>query len=172
MLYVASWTTNQVLRFDSRTGDFLGEFVAAGASRLRNPSSLVFGDDQHLYVSSDTAVLRYDALTGAPLPGPLGRSGTAEFVPAESGGLVAARGMAFKSGHLYVASGRNQVVRYDALTGRFDGFAADADTGLSRPVDLAFEPGDHGLLFVSNRGKRQDTPLPICIAEMSQQETS
>ena len=57
VLYVASWTTHQVLCFDSRTGNFLGEFVAAGAGGLKNPSSLVFGDDRHLYVSSDTAVL-------------------------------------------------------------------------------------------------------------------
>ena len=37
------------------------------------------------------------------------------------------------------------------MTGTIDGFAADANSELSRPVDLAFEPGDHGLLFVTNR---------------------
>ena len=138
------------MRFDSRTGDFLGEFVAAGAGGLRNPSSLVFGDDQHLYVSSDTAVLRYDALTGAPL-----QDHWAGRVRQNSSRRKAADWLPREAWHssLDISTSPVAGIRWcgSTLTGRFDGFAADADSGLSRPVDLAFEPGDHGLLFVSNR---------------------
>jgi DNA-binding beta-propeller fold protein YncE len=65
-LYVSSFETHQVLRYDGTTGAFLNAFVAAGSGGLQNPTGLAFGPDGALYVgSSNTAeVLRYDGQTG------------------------------------------------------------------------------------------------------------
>src|SRR5438309_7558521 len=62
-----------VLRYDERTGDFLGEFVPSGSGGLSKPSGLIFGPDGNLYVGTPNgtnSILRYDGLTGAPLPSP------------------------------------------------------------------------------------------------------
>jgi hypothetical protein len=66
-LYVVSELTNNVLRYDGSTGDFLGVFVAAGSGGLRTPHGLAFGPDNNLYVVSNgtSTVLRYDGSTGA-----------------------------------------------------------------------------------------------------------
>src|SRR5262249_33184485 len=66
-LYVSSFGTNNVLRYDGNTGTFLGAFVAAGSGGLRAPEGLAFGPDGDLYVVSQgtNSVLRYDGTTGA-----------------------------------------------------------------------------------------------------------
>ena len=43
------------------------------------------------------------------------------------------------------------MVRYDTLTGRFDGVALGADSGLSAGSGLVIAPGNEGMLFVSSR---------------------
>jgi len=65
-LYVSSWGTNDVLRYDGTTGDFLGEFARAGSGGLSGPHGLSFGPDGNLYVVSQNTnnVLRYDGATG------------------------------------------------------------------------------------------------------------
>ncbi len=60
-LYLANTGNNNILHYDTTTGDYLGVF-ATGRSAL--PVDLQFGPDGMLYVLSD-AVYRYDGLTGA-----------------------------------------------------------------------------------------------------------
>jgi len=116
-LYVCSQDTNEVLRYDGRTGDFIDVF--ASGNGLLQPQDLVFSTDGYLYVSSlgSHAVLRFDGQTGAFID---------TFVARFSGGLSGPTGLAFgPDGNLYVSSWfTDQVLRYDAQTGAFiDSFA-------------------------------------------------
>ena len=65
-LYVVSQATDEVLRYNGKTGAFIDAFVTAGSGGLDVPFALDFGPDGNLYVSScDTdEVLRYDGDTG------------------------------------------------------------------------------------------------------------
>jgi hypothetical protein len=66
-LYVGSFNTNSVLRYNGTTGAYIGTFVPAGSGGLSGPAYLAFRPDGFLYVSSqnDGAVYRYNATTGA-----------------------------------------------------------------------------------------------------------
>jgi sugar lactone lactonase YvrE len=87
-LYVVSAWPGDVLRYDGKTGAFLGEFVAA-PSDVEQPLGLVFGPDGNLYVNYSDAkthygtVRRYDGTTGQFID---------DFVALGSGGLGAPRG--------------------------------------------------------------------------------
>lgn len=68
-LYVTSSQSNQVLRYNGKTGEFLDVFVSAGGGGPSFPVGLGFGPDGHLYVASWNSSLlqRYDGQSGAPL---------------------------------------------------------------------------------------------------------
>ncbi|MCB0215683.1 MAG: NHL repeat-containing protein, partial [Chloroflexi bacterium] len=134
-LYVASFGTNSVKRYDASSGLYLGDFVTAGLGGLSGPDSLVFAGSS-LFVSSfsNDRILRYNAATGALI-------GT--FVAAGAGGLDGPRGMAFgPDGNLYVASeNTDQVLRYLGSTGAYLGPVVTAgQAGLDRPRGLVFGP--------------------------------
>src|SRR3712207_4476954 len=100
-----------VLRFDARTGESEGDFVAPFSGGLGMPIGLTFGPDGNLYVSdlSVSKVLRYDGRTGAFLDtfaeGGVNRPTDLHFGP---------------DGNLYVAGNEgDHVVRYDGRTGAF-----------------------------------------------------
>jgi len=79
-LYVTSFGTNQVLRFDGTTGAFVDAFVSAGDGGLSLPRDLVFGPDSNLYVGSFGTgdIFRYNGTTGTFMD---------DFVAAGSGAL-------------------------------------------------------------------------------------
>jgi sugar lactone lactonase YvrE len=146
-MYVASAWSNEVLRFDTSTGAFLGAFVTAGSGGINAPVGLAFGPDGNLYVSGwgSNNVVRYDGTSGAPL-------GT--YVPSGSGGLNLPEGLSFdpSGSYLYVASsGTNQILEYNAQTGAYLGVAANA--GLSIPMDVRFGPD--GLMYVASYGNNR-----------------
>lgn len=90
-LYVASSSTNQVLRYQGPNagspGTFISIFVTANSGTLDIPHGLEFGQDGNLYVASfNSKVLRYDGTTGAFMD---------EFVPPGAGGLVEPFGLTF-----------------------------------------------------------------------------
>lgn len=125
-----------VLRFDGRTGAFIDIFAASGSGGLTNGSSLKFGPDANLYVSSQGshAILRYHGTTGAFID---------SFVPSGSGGLTSPRGLTFgPDGKLYVCScGSNKVLRFDGQNGAFlDAFASGPAAELYEPSLLLFMP--------------------------------
>ena len=145
-LYVSSLHTNRILRYDALTGDFLN--ILAGddpktphineSGGLRGPSSIVFGPNGQLYVSSlyTHEVLRYDGRTGAFLD---------IFIPASSGGLLAPSQLTFgPDDQLYVSSRQTgQILRYDGHTGAFLDVSVTlpaSHSELPNPVHLIFMP--------------------------------
>jgi hypothetical protein len=124
---------------------------------------LIFGPDGNLYVGSllTDSILRYDGITGAPLPS-AGNSG-ATFVPSGSGGLTFGRSgdlgawLVFgPDGNLYVKSGgitappdSSSVLRFNGKTGEFiDAFVPAGSGGLTGPRALVFGPD--GNLYVNS----------------------
>ncbi len=135
-LYVSSFHTDQVLRYNGSSGAFLNVFVAAGSGGLDGPDDLLFAPDGNLYVSSfnNDRVLKYNGATGALI-------GT--FVAAGSGGLDGPRGLAWgpADGNLYVASELNdRVLRYSGVNGDFFNVAVDPGFGgLDAPRSMVFD---------------------------------
>ncbi len=133
-ILAAAWSTNSVVRFDGRTGQYEGNFTVGGELRL--PSGLDFGPDGHLYVASfywDT-VLKYDGETGLYLE---------TFVPGGSGGLNQPGQIEFRpNGFLYVlASYDGGVMRFDARTGAFhDVFIPSGSGGITLAFAMTFGP--------------------------------
>jgi WD40 repeat protein len=66
-LYVASYATSSLLRYDGSTGAFLDAFVPGGSGGLLQPIGLSFGPDGNLYLVSQGSgnILRYDGSPGA-----------------------------------------------------------------------------------------------------------
>ena len=97
-----------------------------------------FSADGDLYVPSggDGAIMRYDGLTGAPKPGPLGPPGSAEFVPA--GSLSNPHDFEFDSnGDIFATSlGAGQVRKFDGTTGAL----IFVVPGVTAPHGFAFGP--------------------------------
>lgn len=141
-LYVSSFDSSAILRYDGATGEFVDVFVPPGAGGLKGPDAgMVFGPDGHLYVPGfySDSIPRYDGATGAPL---------GDFVM--GGELAAPRTLVFRGDHLYVANeGSDEVLRYDASTGAFvDVFVAAGTAGLDGPAGMVFDPA--GVLHVAS----------------------
>ena len=107
-LYVSDSGTNQILKFNSNTGQYLGVFAQGGG--LSSPNALAFGPDGNLYVASGNKVLEFNGQTGAAI-------GTF----ASGHGLSGATGLTFGPDHnLYVSSpGSNAVLEFNGGTGAF-----------------------------------------------------
>ena len=108
-LYVASSNSNQVLRYNGTTGEFIDAFIDSGLSA---PGNLQFGPDGLLYVcdKSSSRVLRFDPVDGS-----------LESVFASGGGLVSPVGLHWKGNLLYVSDFAGAIRTYDATTGEFAG---------------------------------------------------
>ena len=114
-LFVLNRGNDTITRYDWLTGALRNAFALTVGGGLDQPHSLVFGPDNHLYVSDIVggAILRYDGATGAFLN---------TFVPAGSGGLCLPAALDFSpvDGHLYVVSGcgaNPAILRYERTTG-------------------------------------------------------
>jgi outer membrane protein assembly factor BamB len=129
--------SDEVLRFDGETGEFLG-FAAVG---LITPQDIVFDSDGLMYVTNGnifaSSIYRFDYETGQFVD---------VFVPTGSGGLEAPTMMAFgPDGNLYVASfPQKAVFRFDGETGAFIDIFVDLSTigaqGSTFPVSIVFGP--------------------------------
>lgn len=131
ILYVPSFNTNSILKYDPANGNFLGTFVPSGTLELTQPRTILFRNNM-VWVTSDSGnkVLRY-GLDGHYVD---------TFVSAGSGGLSGASGMVFgNDGFLYVSSWRNnKVLRYNDSTGAFAG--TFISSGLNGPTYLTVVP--------------------------------
>lgn len=138
-LYVASFDSDEILRFDGVTGEYIDVFVTAGSGGLNGPDAgTTFGPDGNLYVPSffNNRVIRYDGTSGASL---------GVFAASSPGNLFQPRDVKFHDGSCYVASSlNNRVLRYD-LAGNFLSRFATAST----PYSIAFHPDDGNLYIVS-----------------------
>ncbi len=143
----APLSPGRVLRFNTQTGAFLGEFVGPGSGGLKTPNSLALLG-AHVYVTdaSSNNVLRYTKATGAFVD---------VFVSAGSGGLNRPRDLIFSGANLLVASEEtDQVLRYNATTGNFVGvFVSAGSGGLDKPQGMTLGPDGH--LYVSSAGTNQ-----------------
>jgi len=147
-LYVASWSSNEILRYDGADGTFIDEFI----SGVNGPYSITFGPDGNLYVGlyAQDEVYRYDATTGAFIDKFVSKS--------DNGGLDTPEQIIFgPDGDLYIASFKtDEVLRYDGSTGAFKGvFVSASSGGLNDPSGLAFGPD--GKLYVT--GNASDNVL-------------
>jgi hypothetical protein len=151
--YVASYDTNQVLRYDGTTGAFLSAFVAAGSGGLSGPSGIRFGLDRNgdavpdLYVASNLTnqILVYSGTDG---------SFVGVFVAAGSGGLAGPHDMQFgPDGNLYVVSSATsyeQVFRFDGASGAFLDIPIATGSGIGPETTfIAFDP--QGNLYASSQ---------------------
>lgn len=136
-LYVASFLTDQILRYDGVTGEFIDIFAQgnAQAGGLNGPNGLIFINGS-LYVTTQgsvatinpetgevspdfsaglpSQVLRYDSLTSGTTPTVFA---TPEPSP-DSFGFVSLLGLAVgEDGDLYVSDFANDIRRYDLQTG-------------------------------------------------------
>jgi len=141
-LYVSSFETDEILRYDGQSGAFLGVFVSAGLGGLNGPDAgAKFGPDGNLYVPSfwNDRVLRYDGASGASM---------GDFIPFRHGSLRQPRDLVFHKNHWYVASSANsRILRYDA-----DGVFVDIFATPTRPYSLDFHPQDGDLYVVGLQG--------------------
>lgn len=138
-LLVASWGTNQILRYDGQTGAFEGVFAEGGD--LRRTNFMTMGPAGNLFVSNTPLgsmvpdqVLQYDSTSGSflgifasdGLNGPLGL----DFGP---------------DGNLYVASqpsaiSSGRILKYDGLTGALHSVFVQFPGTLTNAVSLEFGP--------------------------------
>jgi outer membrane protein assembly factor BamB len=143
-LFVDSFNTRDVLRYDEATGAFVNEFAKQNSGGLYSSVDMDFGPGHNLYVSNGlfsnqnrpNDVLKFRGTDGAFL---------SDF--ADSGQLTDPRGIIFgPDGNLYVADGldHGQVLRYDGTTGAFiDTFVAPDSGGLSHPAQMLFGPDNN-----------------------------
>jgi sugar lactone lactonase YvrE len=130
-LYVTSFNTNSVLRYNATTGASLGTLIASGAGGLTHPRGLAFhGGNVFVTSENGNSVLRY-AADGSFL---------GVFVSSGSGGLSGASGEAFDTdGTLYLSSWQNnRILHYDA-NGAFLGTFASGGP-LNGPTFLTIVP--------------------------------
>ncbi len=131
-LYVPSFDSNSVLRYNASTGAFIDTFIpAGGAGLMSQPRTILFRDNK-VWITSDNGnkVLRY-GLDGTFID---------TFVTAGSGGLSGASGMVFgDDGLLYISSWRNnRIIKYSMTDGSFAGNAITS--GLSGPTYIMMVP--------------------------------
>jgi sugar lactone lactonase YvrE len=135
-LYVSSGTSTSgaILKFDGKTGSFLGRFDQGGS--LLRPYGSVFGPDNKLYVSSfrSDQILRYDALTGAFLDVFAAGTGTINGLNGPNDLLFGPDGNLYVSTQGSVADGKgaidfrfdSQILKYDIATGTSSAFVSQA----------------------------------------------
>lgn len=160
-LYISSFDSDAILRYDGATGAFVDVFVPANSGGLDGPDAgMAFGPDGHLYVPGyySDSIPRFDGETGAPL---------GDFAQGDK--LDKPRTLVFRGEHLYVANeGSNEVLRYDADSGAFvDVFVAAGAGGLMAPAGMVFGPD--GVLHVASadnqilRFDEGGAPLPTIV---------
>ncbi|MEE2729778.1 MAG: hypothetical protein VYA55_03100 [Pseudomonadota bacterium] len=153
-MYIASGYDNSILRYDLRTKEYMGRFVAPGSGGLQVPVGLEFGPDGHLYTSSSatSAILRYDGLTGEFID---------EFVPPGGGGMSSPRAIRFGGANsdLYViSSDTNEVLQFDRETGAFVGIIASSDeSGMAAARGLTFTPRPEFFVYANVVQRGRDT---------------
>jgi sugar lactone lactonase YvrE len=144
-LLVSSRFTDNVLRFDSATGEFRSVF--AEGNGLDNPNGIAYGPDGHLYVGLGDIgrVLRFNGMTGTFIDAFV--TDDPSTAADETGGLSGCRAIAFgPDGDLYVNDGPNdRVLRYKGTYGFFVGVAT-GESVLRGPVGLTF--GADGTMYV------------------------
>ena len=146
-LYVASFNSDAVLRYDGQTGAFIDFFVTAGQGGLNGPDAgMLFGPDGHLYVPSfnNNRIIRYNGTSGANLG----------VFANQTSGLNQPRAMLFRpNGDLWVSSsGSGQILAYDS-----SGAFLRQVIAMRQVTGFAIHPKDQLLYAATSRGDRVRT---------------
>lgn len=110
---ISSFGSGDVLKYDSRTGEYLGVFIRGGYGGLRTPTFARIGPDGLLYVSSYNSdeVLRYNPTSGRFID---------VFITEGLGGLNGPETPFWHDGKFYLVDGHgNRVLEFDAETGDY-----------------------------------------------------
>ncbi len=157
-IYIASYNSKNVLKYDGNTGAFVGVF--ASGNGLEHPRTLTFGPDGNLYVASynDTLsgnkIFKYNGTTGEFLGAFCDTNDPwdMEFGP---------------DGNLYVSDhSARSIARYNGTTGAaIDYYDPDGGAWSVFPFSITFGPG--GKLFVSDSWNKRilnyyDALVPGC----------
>jgi streptogramin lyase len=143
---VASFGTDEVLRFDRMTGNLLGVFISS-ASGLDAPVYMRYGPDGNIYIASQLSdeILRFTP------------DGTLidAFITAGSGGLDGPSGFAFgPDGRLYVAGRYSaNVLAYNGSTGAFEAELLSSADGLTNGDTFGLNFAGNGDLYVASNGQ-------------------
>ena len=149
-IFATDQTTNEILRYDERTGSLIGVFVNA-SSGLNRPIGLAFGADGNLYVANNGGhgILRFNGSTGAFMD---------DFVlRGDNSPIRFPYDMVFgPNGNLYVSADAmggpyNHIYELDKSTGNVLG-VFESGVNLTTPFDIEFGP--QGNLFVLDRTSR------------------
>lgn len=151
-ILVGSCYTNNVLRFDGETGEYLGEFVPAGSGGMNCPEGeMLVDEDGYLYVTSFSyPPLRAPLESVVPLPAALALTESISGT-----GVVTSTGMHNDHGTPVfertpsAVTYNDQVLRFDAKTGEFIDVYLPPDAALNGPHGMAFTK--EGNLFVATR---------------------
>ena len=130
-------TRSEVLRFDGKTGAFLGTFVHDGSGGLHNVGGIAFGTNGDLFVCAGDEVLRFHGplhwAVGHPFPAP-GHKG-ARFAATPN---VTPFQLAFGPDRSLYVTHDAGIIEYDGRTGAFiRNFAS-----VSNARGIAFYTGD------------------------------
>ena len=151
-VYIGSWSTMDVRRYDSTTGALLG-FLCP----IYGPSDMKFGPNGNLYICSYYGgfVLEVDPVTGGPIntiPQPPGsRSNDVAFNPANGEMLV-------------TDMGQNVVFRYDNAYNFVGQFAG---TGWMRPHGIEIHPVTGNVMAVDGVTGQVHEFDPVTYAELN-----
>lgn len=135
MLYVNSFKTQTIQRYNPDSGAFLGDFAATNGSA----TSIVFGPDGDLYVANSYSVERFD-----------GKLGTSMGFFTSGRALQGAYSLTFgPDGDLYVLNQSNyDIDRFDGRTGVFKSVLVDGQYLFNPSSGMAF--GIDGNLYTTN----------------------
>jgi streptogramin lyase len=139
-LFVADLTSDVIHEYHWQSGYPIRNL---GTGVLNDPTDLIFGPDNQLYVCSygNSRIVRINVDSNT----------TSTFIEAGSGGLSGPASLIFgPNGNLFVASrGTSSIIQYDGTTGALIGtFVATGSGGLTNPYGLVFGP--NGDLFVTS----------------------
>jgi WD40 repeat protein len=142
-LYVASFFSQNIVRYNGITGAFIDVFVPPGSGGLAAPNGMTFGPDGNLYVPSyfytnTPGILRYNGKTGAFID---------VFVP---GGKFLFKPEFGPDGNLYIPSPTG-ILRYDGKTGLPYPALGESGAFFAYGDELPIAVGSNGDLFVSSQ---------------------
>lgn len=144
-LYVCGFNSDNVIRYDGTTGNFIDVFVTAGSAGLNGPDAgMMFGPDGNLYIPGwfSNRVHRYDGTTGAS---------TGTFISS----IGRPRTLVFRegTGTLLVTSWlNNRVEEFNAASGAFVSIFSSLGTN-ARPTGMAYGPD--GNIYVASDNLNQ-----------------